>query len=42
MEIGYDQGVRAQEILENIELSDISIERDMAGKDRFIVGRCSP
>ena len=41
MEIGYDQGKRVQEILENIELSDISIEHDMAGKDRFIVGRCS-
>jgi len=41
MEIGHDQGVHAQEILENIELADVSIECDMAGKDRFIVGRCS-
>jgi len=40
MEIGHDQGARVQEILENIELVDVSIERDMAGKDRFIVGRC--
>ena len=41
MEIGHDQGARAKEILESVELSDVSIERDMAGKDRFVVGRCS-
>ncbi len=40
MEIGHDQGEGAKEILENIELADVSIERDMAGKDRFVVGRC--
>jgi len=40
MEIGHDQGACVQEILRNIELVDVSIERDMAGKGRFIVGRC--
>ena len=40
MEIGYDQGDRAKRILENIELVDVSVERDMAKRDRFVVGRC--
>ncbi|MFC2095241.1 peptide chain release factor N(5)-glutamine methyltransferase [Candidatus Bipolaricaulota bacterium] len=40
MEIGHDQGASAKAILENIELVDVSIERDMAGRDRFVVGRC--
>lgn len=40
MEIGHDQGPRAMNILENIELVDVSVESDMAGKDRFVVGRC--
>ena len=40
MEIGHDQGKGVKEILENIELADVDIKRDMAGKDRFVVGRC--
>jgi len=40
MEIGHDQGKGVKEILENIELADVNVKRDMAGKDRFVVGRC--
>jgi release factor glutamine methyltransferase len=40
MEIGHDQGEGVKEILEGIELVDVIIERDMAGRDRFVVGRC--
>lgn len=40
MEIGHDQGARVKKILETIELVDVGIERDMAGKERFVVGRC--
>jgi release factor glutamine methyltransferase len=40
IEVGCDQGQRVVEILEKAGLTDISIETDMAGKDRFIVGRC--
>ena len=39
LEIGYDQGEEAVAILESIGLADVDIERDMAGKDRFVVGR---
>ena len=40
MEIGYDQGEEAKGILESIGLADVSIEHDIAGKDRFVMGRC--
>jgi len=40
LEIGHDQGPRVKKMLENIGLVGVSIERDMAGKDRFAVGRC--
>ena len=40
MEIGYEQGDRVKSILESIDLVDVSVERDMAEKDRFVVGRC--
>ena len=40
MEIGHEQGDRVKRILENIELVDVSVERDMAEKNRFVVGRC--
>lgn len=40
MEIGHEQGIRVKSILESIELVDISVERDMADRDRFVVGRC--
>jgi release factor glutamine methyltransferase len=39
LEIGHDQGARVQEILESIGLSEVTITGDMAGKDRFAVGR---
>ena len=40
MEIGHEQGDRVKRILESIELVDVSVERDMAEKNRFVVGRC--
>ncbi len=40
MEIGSDQGRAAVEILTAIGLVDVTIERDMAEKERFVVGRC--
>lgn len=40
MEIGHEQGKCVKKILESIELVGVSVERDMAGKDRFVVGRC--
>jgi len=40
MEIGDDQGARVKGILESIELVDVSVERDMSERDRFVVGRC--
>lgn len=40
MEIGHDQGEGVREILMSVGLADICIEQDMAGKDRFAVGRC--
>jgi release factor glutamine methyltransferase len=40
MEIGHEQGNRVKQLLESIELVDICVERDMAEKDRFVVGRC--
>jgi len=40
MEIGQDQGERVQQILTDVGLVDVCIEQDMAGKDRFVVGRC--
>jgi release factor glutamine methyltransferase len=40
MEIGHRQGDRVKQLFESIELVDVSVERDMADKDRFVVGRC--
>jgi release factor glutamine methyltransferase len=40
MEIGHTQGDRVKQLFESIELIDVSVERDMAEKDRFVVGRC--
>jgi release factor glutamine methyltransferase len=40
MEIGHEQGERVKKILESIELVHVSVERDMAEKDRFVIGRC--
>ncbi len=40
MEIGHEQGERVKKILESIELVHVSVEHDMAEKDRFVVGRC--
>jgi release factor glutamine methyltransferase len=39
MEIGYAQGASVKQVLESAGLVDVSIERDMSGKDRFVVGR---
>jgi release factor glutamine methyltransferase len=40
MEIGYTQGTGVKQVLESAGLVDVSVERDMSGKDRFAVGRC--
>lgn len=40
MEIGHGQGDSVKQLFESIELVDVSVERDMADKDRFVVGRC--
>lgn len=40
MEIGHRQGDSVKQLFESIELVDVSVERDMAEKDRFVVGRC--
>jgi len=40
LEIGHRQGDPVKHILESIGLVDVSVERDMAEKDRFVVGRC--
>ena len=41
MEIGHEQGDRVKSMLENIELVDVSVIRDMSERDRFVVGRCA-
>ncbi len=40
MEIGHQQGAQGVEIFTSSGLVDVGIERDMAGKDRYLVGRC--
>lgn len=40
MEIGHEQGSRVKHIFEDIGLVDVSVERDMAKRDRFVAGRC--
>lgn len=40
MEIGHKQGDRVKQLFESIGLIDVSVERDIAEKDRFVVGRC--
>jgi len=40
MEIGCTQGKSVCTILEDAGLVDVHVERDMADKDRFVVGRC--
>jgi len=40
MEIGHRQGNHAKQILESAGLDDVHVERDIAEKDRFVVGRC--
>lgn len=42
MEIGHDQGARVKTMLEDIGLVHVTVERDMAGKERFISGRREP
>jgi release factor glutamine methyltransferase len=42
MEIGHDQGARVKSILEDVGLVQVSIELDMAEKERFVVGHCEP
>jgi release factor glutamine methyltransferase len=39
MEIGYTQGAGVKQVLESAGLVDVSVERDMSGKDRFVAGR---
>ncbi len=40
LEIGHDQGQRVRDILVEQGLVEVTIDRDMAGKDRFAAGRC--
>jgi len=40
MEIGFDQGGKAVDILKEAGLTDVTLERDLADKERFVVGRC--
>lgn len=41
MEIGHRQGERVKKIFESIELVDVTVECDLAKRDRFVVGRCA-
>jgi release factor glutamine methyltransferase len=42
MEVGHDQGARVKTMLEDVGLVYVEVERDMAGKERFISGRRTP
>ena len=40
LEIGHDQGERVRALLEGAGMSEIAIDVDLAGKERFAVARC--
>ena len=40
LEIGHDQGARVRTLMENAGIQEIELHVDIAGKERFAVGRC--
>jgi len=40
LEIGHDQGDRVRELMLGVGLTGVTVETDLAGKERFAVGQC--